>query len=180
MTPSPEARPDLEARAREALTSVHFYSASCRARAIAAITAVLLESEELQRDLRLVEDGHREDMVEAKRWREERDTALADLAALRRRVGETLAGDDDDVRSARIQGDCAGWEWLGRVVERYDASRAAAGELRGMLREAVRLLKDRPAPRSAPDSYGNLWQHEVSELTNRPDVLAAIKEEPGT
>jgi hypothetical protein len=54
------------------------------------------------------------------------------------------------------------------------AQRAAAGELRGMLREAVELITTK-AVNVATVDVGRL-----QAFTKRPDVLAATKEEPGT
>jgi len=54
-----------------------------------------------------------------------------------------------------------------------DAQRAAAGELRGMLEEAVELIGW--AGSSEGVVTGDLLR-ECREFANRPDVVAAIKE----
>lgn len=98
------------------------------------------------------------------------DTAERDLAALRRRVEEACK--EDDKRTARVRatesimvGDVA------HLLSVIDAQRAAADELRGMLREARGLML---GPDHAADV--GLWRSACDEFANRPDVLTAIKE----
>jgi len=234
--PSPEARPDLEQRAREKAHAMFrqahldgFIVPLCWQeghvgkcgpgngewlswcdRLTAFVAAAEAEREALQRERDDLKSAHfdvsataLEQTARLSAMCGERDTALADLAAaradldsatvlyaqvsgdlaaLRRRVGEAAREDDAIAEVVRRGVDLSGATIAEtkHLLSVIDHARAGAGELRGMLKEAVRLLKDRPAHGYAPDSYGNLWQHEVSELTNRPDVLAAIKEEPGT
>lgn len=119
-----------------------------------------------------------------------------DLAALRRRVGEAAReGARPDGLSTPGQfaqafhneahalmvdarEDLA--DWVSRRDARWEGelslARAAAGELRGMLREAMERLGDRPLSVSLPGSYGAAWNAAVTELLNRPDVIAATKE----
>lgn len=170
-----EARPDLEARVRrEACQFILNCGARKHSSACDRLTALLLEHarerEALQRERDDAEGETAKVRMELlntvatlnggiEAWVVQRaETVLADLAALRRRVEEAASGDDK--RTARVRatevimvGD------VGHLLSVIDAQRVAAGELRGMLREAHS---------TPPEELHAFW--------SRPDVLAAIKE----
>jgi hypothetical protein len=101
------------------------------------------------------------------------ETAERDLAALRRRVGE--AAREDDERTATIRENArhrSPIDAVDFVLAQLDHARAAAGELRGMLREAVQLITTK-AVNVATVDVGRL-----QAFTKCPDVLAVIKETP--
>lgn len=108
------------------------------------------------------------------------ETAERELAALRRRVEEAAREDATEVATIRAA------VAFPEVVKSYDAAsvlhvlraldhaRAAAGELRGMLREARSVLMtihDR-----APGEHGAAVRLLAFAFWNRPDIIAACKE----
>lgn len=99
------------------------------------------------------------------------ETAERDLAALRRRVEEAASGDDK--RTARVRatevimvGD------VGHLLSVIDAQRVAAGDLRGMLREACGSIAwwVEHAGEAFP-----VHAYKDRALLKRPNVIAATK-----